>query len=301
MILLLRAAAMTLLVASLAGAQTAAPPILAAAPTAPSVSLDHVFQRLYNFDFASAHAALDDYSRVCPDDPLGWSVRAAAYVLAELDRLHILQTDFFMDDEKLVDDREATMKPDPDLRRKIFAAVDEARRLAGARLAVRPDDRDALLALCMTANVVTDYTTLVERRRWKGVRLAKQSVEYANRLRALEPPVFDAYSTTGALEYIVGSLPFYARWFVHYEKVDGDRRKGIEELKLVARHGRFYAPFARVLLAVISLREKKLEDARLLLAGLVADFPENPLFRRELTLVTARLQRAPGARKAPPG
>jgi hypothetical protein len=44
-------------------------------------------------------------------------------------------------------------------------------------------------------------------------------------------------------------------------------------------HGSYYGPFARILLAVVSVREKKFEDARQLLSRLVGEYPENPLLR----------------------
>jgi hypothetical protein len=270
-----------LLPAALAGAQ---PP-----PTA-QTAIDRAFARLYNFDFVGAETLLNEHARVDPGDPLTSSVRAAAYLFVEFDRLKILQTEFFEDDENLIDDR--PLKPDPVLRAKLFDAVAQSRARAQAILALRPDDRDALFAMCMSAGVVTDYTGFVERRQWRGMTLARQANAYAERLLALTPPVYDAYHTTGTLEYVVGSMPFYLRWFVHYKGIEGDKRKGIEEIKLVARHGRFYGPFARILLVVASLREGKLDDARQLLTGLCSEFPENPLLRRELARVTERIQRA---------
>jgi hypothetical protein len=127
----------------------------------------------------------------------------------------------------------------------------------------------------------------VERKTWRTIRLARDAARYSATLLAKDPPFYDAYLTYGSLEYIVGSLPFFVRWFVHYDGVKGDKRRGIEQLKLVARQGRYYGPFARILLAVVSLREKKLADAETLLAGLAAEFPSNGVFQRELALVKA--------------
>jgi predicted Zn-dependent protease len=62
----------------------------------------------------------------------------------------------------------------------------------------------------------------------------------------------------------------------------GNKNKGIQELKLTAEHGRFLAPFARILLAIAYLREHDVTQARALLLGLREDFPSNPLFAREI-------------------
>jgi len=97
--------------------------------------------------------------------------------------------------------------------------------------------------------------------------------------------VVDAYMTFGTAEYIVGSLPFFLRWFVHMDNVEGNKKKGIDELELVAKQGKYSGPFARMLLAVIAMREKRSRDAEAILAGLANDYPQNPLIREELARV----------------
>jgi hypothetical protein len=80
----------------------------------------------------------------------------------------------------------------------------------------------------------------------------------------------------------VGSLPFFFRWFVHMDNVEGTKKKGIDELELVAKEGKYYGPFARMLLAVIAMREKRPRDAEALLASLASEYPQNSLIRKEL-------------------
>jgi len=172
--------------------------------------------------------------------------------------------------------------PDPTVRAKFFKAVDESDKLANARLAVKPDDPDGLLALCMTTGLVTDYAALIEKRRFGSFALAKKSHIWAKKLLDLKPPMVDAYMTFGTAEYIVGSLPFFLRWFVHMDSVEGSKQKGIDELELVAKQGKYYGPFARMLLSVIAMREKRPQDAETLLASLASEYPQNPLIRQEL-------------------
>jgi hypothetical protein len=54
-------------------------------------------------------------------------------------------------------------------------------------------------------------------------------------------------------------------------------------LQLSAEHGRFLAPFARILLAIAYVRDKNKTEARQVLAGLRTEFPDNPLFDREIS------------------
>jgi len=264
-----------------------------AAQPGPSPSVDTeaalqtAYARLYDFDFKGAHEILDRQHQLDPQSPLVLAIKCAAYLFVELDRLKILELDFFTDDDKVVDRRK--LVPDPVIRQKFFDTVAESDRLANARLAVKPDDPDALLALCMTTGLVTDYAALVEKRRFGSFSLAKKSHVWAKKLLALNPPVVDAYMTFGTAEYIVGSLPFFLRWFVHMDSVEGSKTKGIEELMLVARKGKYYGPFARMLLAVIALREKHPEEAERLLAGLARDYPDNLLVRKELARVSRQI------------
>jgi len=53
-------------------------------------------------------------------------------------------------------------------------------------------------------------------------------------------------------------------------------------LQIAAARGRYLRPFAKILLALVALREKQPELARTQLIELVAEFPQNPLFAKEL-------------------
>jgi len=261
----------------------------------PKTLIDQAFERLYNFDFPHAQEILDRQVQLAPGDPLPLCVKAAGYLFSELYRLKILELDFFTDDDKVVDRK--ALVPDPAVRQAFLRSRADAERLASAHLAAHPDDPDALFALCMATGLETDYAALIERRRFGSFALSKRNQVYARRLVALNPPVVDAYMTFGTVEYVVGSLPFFLRWFVRFDQISGSKQKGIEDLELVARSGRYYGPMARMMLAVIHVREKRPAKAEELLTGLVAEFPENPLFRKELSR-GSRLAHPSGAARA---
>jgi len=260
-----------------------------------STPVGQAFARLYNFDFPGAHAILDRQIRLDPQDPLPYAIKAAAHIFSELHRLKILQMEFFEDDNRVVD--RSRLSPDPQVREQFFRLVDTARQRANARLAVQPNDREALFTQCVTAGLVTDYAALIERRRFGSFLLARQTQAWIRKTQVLEPPVYDAYLAVGTTEYVVGSLPFFFRWFVHIDNIEGNKQKGIATLRLVAERGRYYGPFARIVLAAIDMREKRLEDAEGLLRGLVAEFPENPLLRQELERAVELHRKADAAKK----
>ena len=82
--------------------------------------------------------------------------------------------------------------------------------------------------------------------------------------------------------YIIGSLFAPFRWLLHLGGVDGNKEEGLADVRLTAAHGRYFAPFARILLAIAYVRDKNKGQARQVLASLHDDFPENGLFVREL-------------------
>lgn len=256
-----------------------------------------IFARLYNYDFAGAHNLLDQQMETDPENPLVYSVRAIAHQFSEMDRLNILETDFFLDDDNMVDGQGHRQKPDPALKQALLAALDQARTRALARLAVDRNDRTALFAMCMRSGVAADYTGFVERRQWKGMSLARESNRYAQQLLRLDPPVYDAYTNVGCYEYVIGNLPFFIRWFVRFENIDGNKRKGIEALELVTQHGVYYGPFARILLAVVALRDGRQEDAHTIMAQLSLEYPENTLITGELQRITDRINSMTALRK----
>ena len=253
----------------------------------PATPIDKAFFRLYNFDFKGAHTILNENIRLNPADPLSYSVQSAAYLFDEMYRLRILETEFFTDDNKI--SGKQNLKADPEIRNEIYQSLGQARQKAMARINANPSDRDALFAMCMSAGVETDYTAFIERRQWRGLKMARQANEYAQRLLNMNPPFYDAYHTSGTIEYIVGSLPFFLRWFIHFDQIEGDKNIGIQNLKTVAQHGRYFGPFARILLAVIYMREKNNQQAEQLMAGLCREFPENPLYKKELATIRVKL------------
>ncbi len=118
-------------------------------------AVGQAFVRMYNFDFPGAHTILDREISRRPELPLPYSVKAAVYFFSELDRLKILQIDFFENDERVVDRRK--LKPDPALRERMFRLIETARQRANSRLSSDSGDRDALFALCVAAGLVAGF------------------------------------------------------------------------------------------------------------------------------------------------
>jgi len=242
------------------------------------------FDHLYNFSFPAAHADINRYILAHPREPLGYAIRAAAYLFYELDRLGILESQFLTSDKHIAEKK--ILRPDPEVRALFLKALDDAQSRAEAALAANPRDRQALFAMSIVEGVTTDYMAFVEKHQIASLSPAKRSNSYAQQLLKLNPPCVDAYITAGISEYMVGSLPFFIRWFVRFDNVQGNKEQGVKNLELVEREGHYFKPFAKILLGIINLREKRPRQTERLLESLARDYPSNPLFRRELARMT---------------
>lgn len=264
--------------------EATAPSAHAAVSEAPEIR--EAFDYLYNFKFQSAHAVLDRYISANPQAPLPYAVRASAYLFYELDRLGVLESQFLVNDKRIAEKK--SLKPDPVVRANLLKALADATSRGNAALAADPNDQQALFAMCIVTGVTTDYMALIEKRQIASLSSMKRSNSYAQRLLKMHPPCYDAYMTAGLSEYMLGSLPFFVRWFVRFDNVQGDKEQGVKNLQLVARQGHYFKAFAKILLGVIYLREKKPQETEKLLAELARDYPSNPLFRRELAKLNVR-------------
>lgn len=258
--------------------------ILFAVPATPAGAgegeIDAVLARLYNFDFPGTHAVLDRMIARQPDDPLGYSMRSATYLFYELDRLGILEAEFFADDKRIIERKR--LKPDPMIRAAFFRSANEAQARADSVLARNSEDTNALFSMCITQGLLSDYVALVEKRPFGSLSYTKRAYAFAKRVLKRDPRFYDAYLSTGITEYLVGNLPFFIRWLVRFDDVKGSKATGIENLQQVSESGRYFRPFAKILLAIIHIREKNPSESERLLAGLAHEYPENQLIRKEL-------------------
>lgn len=275
---------MAMFLATTAGQEEIAP----SNPGSTQNAAERALHQLYNADFAGAHAILTEEILTHPDNALLYAFRAGVILFSEYDRLKILELDFFANDDSVTDRKRLTT--DPAIRADLFRATGKARELASARLAKDPKDADAVFSLFVAAGVETDYTILIEKKYLRSYSLAKETQKYSLKLLAMDPPVYDAYLSSGMLEYVVGNLNFFFKLFVHFDQIKGKKEKAIDCLKLVIDHGRYYPPYARILLSVMYLRDNKPDKALALLKEFERDYPENPMIRKEILRISAKIK-----------
>ncbi|HEU4635152.1 MAG TPA: hypothetical protein VFS41_03180 [Edaphobacter sp.] len=247
--------------------------------------LDAGFHLLYELKFVEARSRFDAWRTSHPEDPLGRASEAASYLFEECYRQDILTSEFFLDDKRFLGD--VPLKPNPELRAAFFAADKEAQELAQQRLKTDPGDTNALFAMTLSLGMESDYASLIDKHQVASMKMVRDADKYAQRLLVAAPDAADAYLTLGAANYIIGSLPGIKRLFLGFAGIHGSKQVGIRQLEIAAAHGHYLRPFAKIMLALAALREKKPEVARAQLQELVAEFPENQLFVHELAKLNA--------------
>lgn len=247
--------------------------------------LEAGFHQMYDLQFDQAHTSFHTWMEQHPDDPMGPAADAAAFLFAEFDRLHILQSEFFLHDDTFFDRK----KPEPDLnlKRSFDAQLKQTQVLAERVLAKDASNANAQFATLVRLGLHSDYLALIEKKYVNSLAEVKASRSMAEKLLAANPNFGDAYLAVGVENYLLSLKPAPMRWFLRMGGAETDKDRGIQNLTLTAQRGHLLLPYAQVLLAVAALRDKNTARARDLLEGLAKEFPHNPLYRQEIARLGA--------------
>src|SRR5271169_1345375 len=110
--------------------------------TISGADLNSGYRSMYDLDFDAAHQKFAAWKQANPDDPMGPVSNAAAYLFSELERLHVLDSELFVDDDRFKLRRHLTASPDT--KRSFEDELRSARQSAQRVRAHSPDDQNAL-------------------------------------------------------------------------------------------------------------------------------------------------------------
>jgi len=242
--------------------------------------LENAYRQMYDLRFDEAHKALAEWTREHPEDPLGPVSDAAAYLYAEFDRLHILQSEFFLEDSNFL--AREKLVPDAQVKQHFEEALARSQQLSGPILAKTPLDRNALFAEVLRLGLQADYLALVEKKYLASLSDVKVGRGLAEKLLAVDPNYGDAYLAVGTENYLLSLRAAPVRWLLRMGGAETDKDRGVHDLMITVEKGHYLPPYAKVLLAVAAGRDKNFARARELLESLVREFPHNPLYSQEL-------------------
>jgi hypothetical protein len=235
---------------------------------------------MYDLQFVEAHKTFAGYAYEFPSDPVGPASNAAAYLFAEMDRLRILQSEFFVDDNSFRNPKK--LSPDAAVRQVFDAEIARAGQLSYAVLRTAPQDRNALFASILATGLRADYDGLIDKRYLSALSSVKNGRIAAEKLLAIDPMYYDAHLAIGVENYMLSLKALPIRWFLRMAGAEVDRDKGLQKLRLTAESGHYLKPYARLLLAVAALRDMDRATAKQILGELSVQFPHNRLYREEL-------------------
>lgn len=233
------------------------------------------YRLLYQLRFADARAIFIEWQRTHPSDPMGFVSEAASHLFEEFERHGVLTIEFFLDDDRLLGGIKGTADP---ARTKAFEkANSKARAMAESGL----KDANGLFALTLASGMQADYMSLIAKRQIESLKQIRAAESYAQKLLTVAPAMTDAYMALGAANYILACLPTYKRAILWFGSMAGDKQRGMEELAQAAKSGVYLGPYAKTMLALALVREKRAKEAQRLIHELTAAFPDSPLFARE--------------------
>jgi tetratricopeptide (TPR) repeat protein len=237
---------------------------------------DHYFNLEYDEAIVSYRKALDQD----PADPHTYNHIATAVLFKELNRLGMLETSAFKEDNEFLD-REKP-QPDPQVAEAFRKYLFDGRERAERILKETPRDRMAWFALAQSYALHANYQFMIEKSYVAALRNGQRARGYSNKLRKHYPEFIDGYLVAGVQEYVVGSLPWAVRALIAIGGIRGNKEKGQDWVEMVADKGTLIRTEARVLLSLLYRRERRPLEAAKLLEGLIAEFPRNYVLRLEL-------------------
>ena len=208
---------------------------------------------------------------------------AAAYLFSELERLHVLDSELFVDDNKYFQRDRPTA--DSSIKRAFEQEVASGRQSVQRALSRSPSDRNAMLAQVLTYGLEADYMALIEHRDLAALKTVKAGRTLALQLLNTYPDCYDAYIAIGLENYLLSQKPAPVRWVLSWTGSQTNKEEGLAKLRLTAEKGYLLQPYARMLLAVAALRDNDRSSAAHILEGLTREFPNNRLYASELARI----------------
>jgi hypothetical protein len=253
-------------------------------PTNPQ--LDDSFHLMYELRFDAARIRIGSCRQADPEDSLCCAAEAASYLFEQFNQKGVLTSAFFLNDNRLLGGIEGV--PDKERDMAFLEANQRARKMAETRLATSPRHPGALLTLALTDGMQGDFEALIRKRQLQSLSFIRRAEKEANALLQVEPDNGDAYVALGAANYIIGCMPAYKRFVLWFGGIHGDRQAGMEQLQMAVTRGHYLKPLAKTMLALAAEREHQFDLARSLFADLNDEFPANPVFAHELSLLKTR-------------
>ena len=249
-------------------------------------------EALYNLDFSKAEPAFTGLTRDYPDNPDYWTALASTVWLKILyDQQKLNMESFSSKDRFGTSDSKDGVRPEDEVR--LRSMIDQAIKVADARLKVNPKDKQALYAKGVANGTLASFEGTVKRSYMAAGRRAKAARNLHGEVLKLDPSFHDANLTVGLYNYVVGIVPGIARYTILLAlglNSDG-KDVGIRQVETAAAKGTRASTDAKMMLVVVYNREQRFDDALKLIDELHAKYPRNFMFELSKAAVYSRMKK----------
>lgn len=229
------------------------------------------FAAFYNLDYEQAVKLLEVQVKATPQDASVHNHLAQALLYRALFRAGALDATAALSPARFLNSPKPAVPEEE--RRRFYSAIDESLRITGG---VR-DDYARGVAHIHRAN----FEMFVNKSWRAALRDATSARHLHQQALARDPGLTDARLIPATHEYVVGSLPWYAKAIGFLAGFRGDKAKGIAGVEQVAAQGQRTRVEANLLVALIARREGDPARAARVLGELCRQFPRNYLYRME--------------------
>lgn len=243
----------------------------------PLIFLDTAFDHFYNLEYDQALAAFE-VEAAATHTPDAYNHVAQTLVFRAMFHAGVLETGIAGTRALL----HARVEMTPADSNRFLDAIRSATDLSQSEIRDNPKNTGAWYSLGVARGLLGDYDLFVRRQYIDALREMNAARDAHVHATAIDPAFVDAQLTQGLYDYVVGSLPWGWRMLGFLGGFHGDRERGIRMLEQVAQHGRWNRVDAKIILAAIYRREKRLNDSIGELQDLLPRMPRNYLIRMEL-------------------
>ena len=220
---------------------------------------DRGIARMYRLEFDKAESEFREIVRLSPESPAGYFALAALSWWRYSQNFDVqggykaIEDEFIYNSDKVID-----------LSKKM---VDEGR------------DLDQAYFFMGSAYGLQGRWYAVQRSWWRAYTRGRKGRKFLKKCVEVNPAIYDAFLGLGIFDYYAATLPgalgLGAKLFV-----GGDRKRGVEYVRLAREKGRFFKVEARFfLIEIYSMHEKDFKAAYAETEALRALDPGNMLFR----------------------
>ncbi len=249
--------------------------------------LNTAFDHFYNMDYDRAVQEFERVKARRTGDPAAVNHLLSAVLMRELYRMGAMNSGEYANDSFI---GLAHRPADPKVKEWIKQLVNQAEGMEEQELKANPNDVNAIYARGVTRAQFALYTALVERAWFSALRNAVGARRDHERVLELDPKYLDAKLVVGTHYYVMGSLTWSAKAAVALLGLSGSKERGLAYLREVADGSGENAVDAKVVLSLFLRRERRFDEARVLMHDLAERYPRNYLF----SLEEANLFRASG-------